>query len=505
MGRVEDIELARLRFSIDSCRSVALTCDEEQKDSTRLPQVAADKKFRHVPYLLLSFIFLFSLGDSIESIPLLQVWRFFLCQDATSDRSISIHSREANDFAESPVCHTPNITLNVAKLDGWIISVGMLLSVASSLFWGRACDVKGRRWTFRICAIGTVISQALSVVAIWAWPLSGHMGLYFASLVGGAFGAPAALVSVSYAILSDVLAENERLIWFMRTIGVWYAARIIGPSIGAWLLSVQLILPVYTATGFVLLSLFLLNWLPETSRIDYMPKSSSRFVLLQELKVSLSSFTLCLSTPNLTIIAMTNFSYFFGISIIPILTIYVNSVLEWSMQEAGYLSSFQAVLKCVSAIFIVPCLRKLCTLWQHRHSDTVDLRITTMSLLVDGVSWLMIAILPSRFLLSSIALGCLGVGATSSMRALASTQVPTKDHGRLFAALGVVDALAATVAAPSMASLYSVSVALPELVFVFVGFIFSISALAYHWYSPNIMVQEDEDPAVNEVLFQAMT
>ena len=466
------IELERLRPSNESYRSVSLA--ELARENSSHDNGKASIVL--VPYYLLSFIFLFSLGESIQAIPKLQLYRFHLCQLSTGAQNFSLYSADANPFAASGPCITDAISVEVATMDGWVTSVGMLLSVITSLFWGRTSDVMGRQWTFRICAIGAVLSQILFLMAIWTPFFT--FGIYFASFLGGLFGAPAALVSVSYAMLSDILDERARLLWFMRVVGMWYAARIVGPSIGSYLLSVQLLSPVYWATISICSSLAVLRWLPETLR-SFSKRSSTQ----QEFYTSLTSISLCFSNHNLTIIAATNFSYFFGICIIPILTIYVNTTAGWSIEAAGYLSSFQAILKFLAALVLIP-LGKRCLLGKITlNNDDIDMRIALYSLLIDGVSWLSIAMLPSSCLLISVALGCLGVGATSSMRTLAVSQVPPEDHGRLFAALGVVDALAATVAAPVLAWIYGVtSSSHPASVFAVVGLIFCASGVTYLWY-----------------------
>lgn len=431
---------------------------------------------------------------SIQAIPLLQAWRFFICQDITNDHSILLNSREANGFADAKICHSDEINQRVAMVNGYFRALGICLAIITILPWGRFSDAKGRRIAFRASYMGIVVSHVLTVIAIWSWRITGVLGLYLAALVLGAFGGWSLLSATYYAMLTDVLHQEVRLVWYARAVGIWYSGQIIGPAIGSFLMSQQLLLPIYFTTSLAIVNLIIVFCLPETLKIQPKSSNNKRRFLFEELQGSFAAMLLCARNTRMILISLTSFACYFSFSIVAVLVQYVNTQCHWSMEYAGYLSSLSAAAKFTIATCLLPFIKSLIHKRWSTNDSALNIIVAKFSFAVDAVSWLLVAVLPTSFLIPSLGLGTLGIGVSSALRSLAVAEIPPSEHGRLFACLGVVDALGVLVASPVLAWLYGATLSrYPEAAFVFVALIFAMCAIAFYGYKerPGIGVAGD--------------
>lgn len=369
-------------------------------------------------------------------------------------------------------------------VNGYFKAFGISLAILSIILWGRYSDAKGRRLAFRVCYLGVVIAHVLTVLAFWFWQTTGVAGLYLTAIVSGLFGGPSFLVATYHAMLTDILDQNDRLIWFARTVGVWYSGRVVGPAIGSFLLNQQLLLPIYAVTVLASLNLIPVYCLPETLVSNLQtPASVIRWDFHRIVRGAVDTLLLCFYNKRMVLITFTSLVYYFSFSIVAILVQYVNTKYHWSMEMTGYLASVHAAAKFLVAMTFLP-IWKTYIFNKWRTTDTrTNVIIVIFSFVVDCASWLFVAILPFSFLIPSLGLGTLGIGLSASLKALAATEIPSQDHGKLFACLGVVDALGILVASPALAAIYSATLtSYPEMAFIFVAFLFGLCAVIFWRY-----------------------
>jgi MFS family permease len=118
-----------------------------------------------------------------------------------------------------------NTTLVLA---GWVLSVYQLVAMCSMLIIGKVSDIFGRKRTFLLCSIAFILGSLLSALA----PNIYLLILFRFIQSAGAGG----LVPVVIGIIAEVFPHSRQ-----RAIGlsmsIYSFGGIIGPSIGAWLIS----------------------------------------------------------------------------------------------------------------------------------------------------------------------------------------------------------------------------------------------------------------------------
>lgn len=113
-------------------------------------------------------------------------------------------------------------------LAGWVLSIYMLVSTASAVLIGKVSDIFGRKRIFLVCTALFIGGSLLSAIAPSIQLLI--VFRFVQSLGGGG------LVPVIVGIIADIFPHSrQKAIGF--SIGVFSMGGVIGPSIGAWLIS----------------------------------------------------------------------------------------------------------------------------------------------------------------------------------------------------------------------------------------------------------------------------
>lgn len=419
---------------------------------------------------------------------------------------ISPHSPLSNRYANQNNCHSEEVSKAVAITHGYFMALGISFAILTILIWARFSDVRGRRTVLRLCYISIVLSHCLTMLSLLFWRLSGLSGLYATAIIQGIFGGPSLLMATCYAMLTDVLHETERMTWYARAIGIMYAARIIGPSIGSYLLNQRLLLPIYVTTVLATLNFITVLCLPETLNKNSLPLSDRQgFSMIRHFKESIEAIQLCGRNNRMLLITFASFAYFFSFPIVSILVQYVNVQCHWSMEKAGFLTSLHAAAKFVVAVILLPIVKNFINNRWTTNSTTLNVSLVVFSFAIDSGSWLFVAVLPRFMLIPSLALGTLGVGLSASLRVLAAEETTADQNGRLFACFGVVDALGILFASPVLAATYSATMSsYPEAAFVLVAAIFGICAVIFVQYKNCTGSHKNHVCAEHDTLYQSL-
>jgi len=125
----------------------------------------------------------------------------------------------------------PNIitTFNTSLvLSGWVLSIYLLISISSAVLVGKIGDIFGKKRTFVVCVGLFVLGSFLATIS------PNIYCLIFARFIQGIGGG--GLTPISVGIFTE-LFPNHRQRVLALSMGISNAGGIIGPSIGAWLLS----------------------------------------------------------------------------------------------------------------------------------------------------------------------------------------------------------------------------------------------------------------------------
>ena len=383
-------------------------------------------------------------------------------------------------------------------MQGWLTVFCMFASICPILLYSGLSDIKGRRIVLNIVVTGGCVAQLLTMPTFLFWERIGIWGISHIIILILVTGGPQLVTSTIYAMLFDSVIESDRGTWLIRSLGIYYLICSIGSLLGPWLMTVRLLLPLYIATGILMLRSCLLLTIPETlpPKQRILPAKSLVCSVSQHI---IQSFRILRRTRNLSLIALGVFSHAFGSQIFSMLAIYINLWHGWSVIVASYMYSYQGFMIFVTIALLGPCAKSLnARLWQSSEQN-FDVIVTKLSFGVATLAWAAIAILPAQYMFPAIGIGAIGRGTILLVGPSAMAISSEESYSKYFAILAIVHALGSGVA-----GLYSVTIlgkpssTRPESVFLPIAGISGLSCLCLCiWFTRPIL-------SVHEVYYEAM-
>jgi hypothetical protein len=138
---------------------------------------------------------------------------------------------------------------------------------------------------------------------------------------------------------------------------------------------------------------------------------------------------------------------------------YISYRYHWSFANATYLLSLQALGATFCLLILLPIIfdnleksLELGAVQKNVVLARLSLGILSVSLFLEGLA----PTIP--MLICGLLVGTLGAGASSALRALASSLIDHKDTGKVFAGLAVAETLSMMAAYPTVAGLYNAGI-----------------------------------------------
>ncbi len=306
-----------------------------------------------------------------------------------------------------------------------------LAQFAATPLIGALSDRFGRRPVIVTCVSGSVLGLGLFALTVSLdWPAGASlplMLLFLARLIDGVSGGTAATAS---AVLADITPPEQRARAF-GLIGVAFGLGfIVGPFLGGQLARINVTVPVWAATGFALVNLFMvLRLLPETHPPEErkaMPRKRDLNPFAQVAKVTANPIVgrLCLSF-FLFFLAFNGFT--------AILVLYFKQRFNWGPELASTAFLIVGIVATVVQGGLIGPLVKRLGEWR--------LTLIGLSLVVTGC-----LLIPATSaeqaqagIFSAVAILATGTGlVTPSLRSLVSRRLNSEGQG---AALGSLQAL----------------------------------------------------------------
>ena len=306
-----------------------------------------------------------------------------------------------------------------------------LAQFAATPLIGALSDRFGRRPVIATCVSGSVLGLGLFALTVSLdWPAGASlplMLLFLARLIDGVSGGTAATAS---AVLADITPPEQRARAF-GLIGVAFGLGfIVGPFLGGQLARINVTVPVWAATGFALVNLFMvLRLLPETHPPEErkaMPRKRDLNPFAQVAKVTANPIVgrLCLSF-FLFFLAFNGFT--------AILVLYFKQRFNWGPELASTAFLIVGIVATVVQGGLIGPLVKRLGEWR--------LTLIGLSLVVTGC-----LLIPATSaeqaqagIFSAVAILATGTGlVTPSLRSLVSRRLNSEGQG---AALGSLQAL----------------------------------------------------------------
>ncbi|KAJ7164494.1 major facilitator superfamily domain-containing protein [Mycena filopes] len=423
-------------------------------------------------------------------------------------------------------------------------------------WWGSLSDRVGRVPTLAIVSVGNVIAGLILVLVAKYVELlpGGYWFLLVEAVFAGAVGGLPSETAVIFGYLSDISTAEERSRTFSVVYGFMLAGLGLGPVLGSFVVrkTHSLIAVFYVGTALRVIYLCLIWFiLPESRTTAQMEKSSakhhavnldadgapsSRFQRLSFFWKPLSVLMPEQSPKggrrdwNLTLLVLSYGVMLLAASSLINQLLYAIYTFEWDAEYLGYCVSSIGLTRAAVLTLILPLVMKVVKKRTQRQNipidrsperepllsnrepgvkDTVpkfyifDLRLARFSVLVDAVTYAIQPFAPTGIIfLLFTSLGSFGAGLAPAVNSVALElytrrlgKGATVESGKLFAAIGVVQAVFGHVLGPPMYGfIYAATVAsYPRTIFyVALGnSVVSLVLLAFVRVAPNIEDVED--------------
>ena len=457
-------------------------------------------------------------------VPLLEVYRYIICQDYYSDSKdahlISL-IRQFKNGTSHDLCSVDEISRRVARYQGLSDTFDAIPGMAMVLFYGWLSDKYGRK------APMITVSTGLLFARLWTLFVLQHAGewsinvLLLSPIISGLSGSTPAVRMAIFSIACDCFTATGagRLVsmsWLLAGISLVGAA---GPAVGSFLLQRNVWLPLYAEVGCEVLCLVVILFLPETHQhlkqqeqlvrgdptLTNDPGAIGKLTLLQKLtltaedtvqavKNSLSSLGIFGRGRNFIVLAIVSVlvsAFARG----PIIVVQlINHKFKWSMVKAGYFYS------AVSAgrIFVLMLVFPVATKWGLKRLSPRrwDKLVIEVCLGMDALAYMIYGIAATTTTLSLAAVfQALATPAGTSLRVLISTLVPTEESGTLFAAFGLVEAFGDLIGNQGMAWIYAATLSTHAGI---VCFVIAVGYALTVMIMPLLRVKDLEVDAPNE-------
>ncbi|KAI0066006.1 MFS general substrate transporter [Artomyces pyxidatus] len=443
-----------------------------------------------------------------------------------------------------PCASDPAVQAAVTTLVLIVTTVEGVLGSLTAAAWGSFSDRYGRTRVIGV-NIGSLMLSDMILISAITWPQyipGGHWAMVFGSFLMGALGGRIASLAGTNAYLADFTDAASRSRIFSFFLGLVYVGVAVGPSLAS--LVIQLTgqpITIFYVSASIQALIMLLNWLviPESilptqmkiSRIKHATQKALKrqtHSVIGTLKDSLSFLRPLLvffphrvengDTPakgrarnwSLTWLAMGFFLDTMIVGAAPYWLQYAAGTFGWDSVKVGYWVSLLAVSKSLFLSLALPLIIKLFTpkstvrlpispseplssvpsasprsssprMRGHSHIPAFDLAVCRVSLVLQALSYVMMAALPAAGFIASPVVGAFGSGFTPALQSLTLElymQRGGTESGELFGALSVVQALGTQIAGPAFFGLiYMKTVAILPQAMYFISVIVALLTL----------------------------
>ncbi|KAH8588375.1 major facilitator superfamily domain-containing protein [Bisporella sp. PMI_857] len=450
--------------------------EEPRESSPLLPTSSREASpVRHAPHplyirvttIICISIFLIEIGDYLMRAPSMRMMEDIICSHYYRSHdptrySLSIPIPEAD-------CKIPPVQAEVAFLRGWDVTLSSLPSILLAVPYGTLADKYGRKVVTILSLTGVMLNL---LWVMFTFSLSEVISLRWIWL-GDAFfligGGTAVLKSMLYAMVADVVTENQRAAVFFRVNALALASTVIGVPLASHMMKKNYIVPMWLGIGFIALGIPCTLWLPETleKRVTPYPDSDSDTEYGEDQESLPETRNTSLGHQILTFLTKTKGKHFMLQSPMLMalsLTFIIQSLsgrsteflyqlaserFHWKLADASFLIPIGAITNFIVLIVALPLISRHLTKNLKLSSMICDLIISRGSLVVLifgslAIAW---APLPRFYILGTIIFSC-GAGFSPALRSLVTSLVHPHQVSRLYAVMAIIDVLGQMVYSP---------------------------------------------------------
>ncbi|KHN96400.1 Major facilitator superfamily domain, general substrate transporter [Metarhizium album ARSEF 1941] len=392
-----------------------------------------------------------------------RIFERIYCREYYLEHEPSLIGSDGRRGVDEKWCKVSWVQAEVAFLKGWQLTLDSIGMLAFSIPWGYAADSYGRKPVLLLVSMAILAKHSYvqfisyldgAVPLKWVWLSALH------TVFGGGVPVSAAL---THTIVSDVVAERNRVTIFFQLMAASITAEFLGSLAAAALMVWNPWIPMILAVLIKIAGIIILLFIPETlspgpaaPRRPVMPAEeadSGRWCCQSALGRFLSSMAFLISDVRLLLI-ISPFLIHLLFSNEEILRLYISAHYGQTLAHATVIISIRSGCVLFLNVLILPVLSTYCRrLWGPRRSDLLLTRASA-AFLAFGLLGVGVA-RTQPLLISALLVNSLGWGLFSFVRSLATALVEKRDVARLNSVIGVFDIVGRIAGSPVLAFLFA--------------------------------------------------
>ncbi|KAF7336667.1 hypothetical protein MVEN_02101500 [Mycena venus] len=465
------------------------------------------------PYWVIPIVLVVSIARGMTMSPRIKVYNEIACRavgsPSTNDSLLTVLVAEG--------CQSPEVQARASKIQASVITIMSVLSSASTGLWSQWGDIRGRKIIFCVSIVGFIVMELVFLLvsgSISAITRRGEAFILVGPIFEGICGGLSVFNGVFHAYISDCTPDGSRSKIFSAIQGMVFSGLAFGPWIaGALLSNTNLgpysLFPISITIQLVLL-MYVIFFLPESlrkkrhqpSQLVPEPTPMSGATQSQTLTGLINRFAVAFVSPitifrprtvddgvstkkdfSMTLLGCALFLYILATAVYPLKYLYGQHTYGWDSVHLGYYMALLWISRAINLLILLPIIvsyfKPKTPITGAASPENIalelqfDKRLARASLSVDALGDLLIVIAPTSSQIPFIAASCLSSftsGGNPALHSLGAVCLHALGHsnetGRLFGAVGVLNAIAHSVAPGMFALTYSMTVSTyPKTIF----------------------------------------
>jgi Major Facilitator Superfamily len=367
------------------------------------------------------------------------------------------------------LCKIAPVQRQVSSLRGWLEFFEATPGLFMAIPIGIMSDIFGRRPFFRLC-LSVITVQQFWITFVTLFPDRIPLrAIWLEGILNFICGGKMVAEMVFVCVITDITPPEKLATSFFRFNAIGALTRVLGPAIAASLMHIDAWWAIIAGLVILLVMVAITFTAPETlrSRQDHAMVLSDPNNDVQNSERVRAFWPIVTNAFRELGIIWTDWRLIFIAALYPfrmlanalndILQLYVSNRYGWSLADATFLFSLQAIAATIVLFSIMPwvsdCIEKKFNL----SAIQKNVVLTRLNIFIISIAYFVEGAAPTiPLLVGGLILETFGSGTPSTLRALAGVLVEPKDNGRVFSVLTISETLSSMIAFPATTSLFNV-------------------------------------------------
>ncbi|KAJ7650225.1 major facilitator superfamily domain-containing protein [Roridomyces roridus] len=456
------------------------------------------RRWKASPYWCIPVILVVNIARGMTVSPKIAVYKEIACRALQSTDSVWVD------------CNTPEVQARASQIQASVLTLMYILSSVSTGLWSKWGDDRGRKALFSVCLFGFIGME--SVFILVSGPISAITDKAEAFILAGPIleglcGGLSVFNGVMHAYIADCTPDGSRAKIFSTIQGIVFVGLALGPwstGILSSFIPLNTYSPFYISIGLqVVLLLYVIFLLPESLRktttqsapVQTTETPLSPKPILETLKNLMTRFFAALISPiaifrprrvthgtasrmdvTLTLLGFSILLYICSTAVYPLKYLYGQHIYKWTPNQLGYYMSLLWIARATNLLVIMPFVVSYFKPKMPTNGATspesialefkFDKTLAQASLCVDALADFLIVVSPASSQTLFVLYSCMSSftsGGNPALHSLGAVCIYAlgygSETGRLFGAIGVLNAIAHSISPTIFAMTYSLTVA----------------------------------------------